>query len=123
MKKIFLIAFFALIAITLFGATSYGQEQGLDLPNPLRATSIPELISQIFKTLAYAVAPPLAALFIVWGAIQMLTSGGDPGKFEAGIKTIKYTVIGLVVVLLGTLIARLVAELLGAPSSVTDAFR
>ena len=60
---------------------------------------------------------------IVFGAFQIMTAGGDPEKYKTGIKTIKYTVFGLAIVLLGSLIARLVAEILGAPKEVQDALK
>jgi|GEM_PF-1357894 len=91
-----------------------GQGSTLELPNPLNADSIPQLIAGVFKSIVQYVAPPIAAVMIIVGAFQMLTAGGNPEKFALGKKTILYTVMGLVVVLLGMVLAQLVAEILGA---------
>lgn len=57
-----------------------------------------DLLDAIFKYIlifALAVAP----LFIIWGGFLMLTSQGDPKKTSSGKDIIKWTVIGLAVVL------------------------
>lgn len=49
---------------------------------------------------AILVVSPLAAVMILWGAFQILTSRGDPKKVVTGRQTIIYALGGLVIVVL-----------------------
>lgn len=73
---------------------------GVNLVNPLNGatSSIPELISRFFTALVW-LAAIIAPIFIIYGAFQILTSGGNAEKLGAGKKTILYTVIGFLIVL------------------------
>lgn len=116
--RVALILFFmGLITVPffVFGQVGTGGGGPLELPNPLEVQSIPELIAEVFRNITIFVAPPIAAVMIIVGAFQMLTAGGNPEKFDRGKKTVFYTVVGLIVVLLGSVIAELIAEILGAP--------
>ena len=57
---------------------------------------------------AYAVAGLIAVVVIIVGAVQYVTSGGDPGKVAKAKNTILYSVIGLIIVLLAALITNFV---------------
>ncbi len=64
------------------------------------------------NALSYAAGLSLvvALFFIIYGGYQILMSGDDPKKFESGVKTIKYTIIGLLVIFLSSAIVNFVAE-------------
>ena len=47
------------------------------------------------------IGTPIAVGMVLFGAYQMIFAGGDPEKFSAGKKTILYTVIGYVIILIG----------------------
>ncbi|KKU94462.1 MAG: hypothetical protein UY26_C0001G0014 [Candidatus Jorgensenbacteria bacterium GW2011_GWA1_48_13] len=113
--------FLTLIVVTLilwFGVFSYGSAATEDtsvpikLENPLKADNIAELIQGILKFLVAAGAP-VATLMIIIGAYQMLFAGGSPEKFETGKKTILYTVIGYVIILLALGLASVIKDILG----------
>lgn len=40
----------------------------------------------------------IAAIFVIWGGFQYITSGGDEGKAESGKKTILYAIVGLLII-------------------------
>lgn len=61
---------------------------------------IPGLIESITAWLI-KIGGVLAVGMIIWGAIQMITAAGSPEKFSDGKKTILYTVIGYVIILIG----------------------
>lgn len=72
---------------------------------------IPPLINPIgcedFKCVAeriidllIMIAAPLTAILVLIGGFQMITAAGDPAKFGTGKKTILYSAIGFVIVLL-----------------------
>lgn len=64
-----------------------------------------------------AVAAVLAALiFILIGAFQWITSGGDKGKVEAARNHIIAAIIGLVIVVLSFVIINVITQILGIGS-------
>lgn len=87
---------------------------GVRITNPLQgiADSIPQLINyvlDIVKGLAYFVALGM----IIYGAYQIMIGeqGGNKSKYLAGWKTIQYAVIGFALILLSSVIADVVREL------------
>jgi len=93
---------------------------GKTLPNPLgEGTTIYSLLSRIM-TYLLELAIPVATVMILYGAFQILTAGDDSKKYESGKDTIKWTVIGFVIILLASGIPSLISELLGADTSSTD---
>jgi hypothetical protein len=82
------------------------------LDNPLgKNKTFVEVLNSIFKALRnilFAVVP----IMVVIGAFQMMFAQGDPEKFASGQKTIIYSIIGLVVVLLAYGIVAIVQSIL-----------
>jgi type IV secretory pathway VirB2 component (pilin) len=58
-------------------------------------------------------ATVLALIFIIWGGIGWITSGGDKGKVDAARKKIVYAVIGLIVTFLAYFILSIIESLFG----------
>lgn len=54
-----------------------------------------------------------ALLFLIWGGISWITSGGEKEKIEAARNKIVYAIIGLVVILSSYLIINTVGSLFG----------
>lgn len=52
----------------------------------------------IVDFLTKAIAPSLAVLAFAWAGFKILTSGGSPGARQEGIKIIRNTIIGLLIV-------------------------
>ena len=52
-------------------------------------------------------------IFLIWGAIKWITSGGDREKLDSARRTIIFSIIGLVVVLLSVVIMNFIGGLLG----------
>lgn len=87
-------------------------QTSISLVNPLGTTNdIEGIISNIMKWLV-TVGGAVAALMIIVGGIQILTSGGKPEGFEKGKKTILYTAIGYGIILIGSGIISIVKILL-----------
>ena len=75
-------------------------------------------IEEIVKTiLNYAVrlAGIAAFVMLIVGGFKYLTAGGDPKKAEAAQKTITYAVFGLVFLIGGWFILKLIQEFTGVP--------
>lgn len=102
------------------GATSSLQvnEEHL-LLNPLTATSTSELIANVGRFLI-GVSTALVAIFILWGAFLLMTSGGSPERVEKGKKTIFYAILGFVVLLVAGGVATLIANILGGTADPID---
>src|ERR1051326_265444 len=51
-------------------------------------------------TILLVIAVVLALIFLIWGAIRWITSGGDKGKIDGARQAITSAVIGLILALL-----------------------
>ena len=84
----------------------------VSIPNPLKVTSISALIDRIVDYVI-RIATIILPLVIIWGAYQMIWSGGDLEKIISGRKTITYAIIGFALILISKGIAMIVAEIMG----------
>jgi hypothetical protein len=57
---------------------------------------------------------PIAGLMILYGAFLILTAAESPKRFEAGKKTILYTILGLVIIILTKGLIVIITQLIGA---------
>lgn len=81
----------------------------INLPKVNDLASLIGLLVNILKYLSWAIAPVL----YVYAAFQIMASGGDPKKVQDGYKTIIWTTIGLVVLLVASSLPDLIKNLLG----------
>jgi len=81
----------------------------INLPKVNDLASLIELLVNILKYLSWAIAPVL----YVYAAFQIMASGGDPKKVQDGYKTIIWTTVGLVVLLVASSLPNLIKSLLG----------
>ena len=63
-------------------------------------------------TVAMTLAAILVLFFMVWGAIEWITSGGEKGKIESGRNKISNAVVGLIVLAATTALFLIVEEFL-----------
>lgn len=105
-----------LVILGLIGPI-FVQAQGeggiIEIPNPLRAQSIEELI-QALTHLIRAIALTVGPIMVVWGGIMIMTAGGSEEKVTKGKKIIMWTVIGVAVVILVDFMVGIIKEWLGA---------
>jgi len=69
-----------------------------------------ERLIQNGLTLALIAAVILSIIFLIWGGIKWITSGGDKTKVESARKTIIYSLIGLVLALSSIIIVSFVTN-------------
>ena len=69
----------------------------------------------INRAIAYAIiiAGFLSVIFIFFGGISFILSGGDDGKIKQAVATIRYAIIGLIVTLLSVVIVGFIGNALG----------
>jgi len=95
-------------------ATSRAQQNiTINVPTPSAAvTNLGKLIGSGI-TAAIVVAGLLTFIFLVWGGLQWLTSGGDKSKYEAARDRITAAIIGLVIVAAAVAIINVIQAFFG----------
>jgi len=83
-------------------------------PEEVKITEFSPMIKGIIQ-IAFAIAVVLTFLFLLWGGIQWITSGGDKAKYEEARNRITAALIGLAIVALAWLIMKLVTYFFGLP--------
>ncbi len=92
---------------------------GLEKCNAQAGASIDTVIGKIITYLLIAGAL-VAIIFLIWGGIKWITSGGDKAKVEAAQKTIVGAIIGLIVVFASFLILNIVLNILFKVDNIKD---
>lgn len=74
-----------------------------------------DAIEVINRAIAYAIiiAGFLSVIFIFFGGVSFILSGGDEGKIKTAVSTIRYAIIGLIITLLSVVIVGFVGRALG----------
>lgn len=86
----------------------------IKLIDPFKGTgpkSLPDLIDKlagIIFTISIAIAP----IFYVYAGYQLMTSGGDAKKIQTGWNTVKWTTVGVAIVLLANAITGFIKNFL-----------
>jgi len=101
------------------GSSTLEVKETHELLNPLSATSTSALIENVGRFLI-GVSTALVAIFILWGAFLLMTSGGSPERVEKGKKTIFYAILGFIVLLVAGGVATLIANILGGTAEPID---
>ncbi len=57
-----------------------------------------------------------AVIYLIFGSMRFLISGGDPKAVEAAKNTMTYAIIGLVIILLAFLFVNFIGTFLGLPA-------
>jgi ABC-type amino acid transport system permease subunit len=86
---------------TLLGAACAGQGKSLG-----------QIIGFVV-TIAFVIAVLVALLFLVWGGVKWITSGGDKAGVETARNQIIAAIIGLIIVFLAFFILNLILGLFG----------
>ncbi|MDD5377349.1 MAG: hypothetical protein PHH16_04520 [Candidatus Gracilibacteria bacterium] len=55
----------------------------------------------------------LSVIFILWGGVMLILSGGKDEKVKPAINSIRYAVVGLIVIILSIFVAPKIGDLLG----------
>ena len=71
--------------------------QTINFPDPIGGKGFQEIVKNLVDFLT-VIAVPLVAIMIIIGGIQLMTAGGNEAQISKGKETIKYAVIGFIVV-------------------------
>jgi len=117
MKKTIASLLLIMIAGMFFSPTALVLAQEEDgttvLENPLNIDSIEDLIQNIVDWI-FKIALIVAPLMIIIGAFIFLTSGGNMEKVTQGKNIIKWSVIGLAIIVGSKAIIALIKNIIGA---------
>jgi len=84
---------------------------GIDYRSPIKHSVLTELLSYLLQLLFWLGVTGMT-LIVLYGAFQMIFSGGDPAKFSKGQKTIMYATLGLILILLSRAIVAIIKSVL-----------
>lgn len=96
--------------------TDTATDTAVAITNPLRFDDVGSLIKAVGGFL-FGLASALLTVMILWGAFQLMTSGGNADRIKTGRSTITWAAIGFAVVLVAGGVGSLVADILGGPSA------
>ncbi|MBQ6436676.1 hypothetical protein IJJ27_03925 [bacterium] len=86
----------ALFSPALASADSY--QLSSFKPDSVNVETDANKVASSVVSIVVAAAAVLMFVYLLWGAIDMITAGGESDKFKKGIDKIKYAIIGLMVV-------------------------
>lgn len=80
--------------------------------NPNQAYDLNDII-RVGIALVVLVSGLLSVIFILWGGLMLILSGGKDEKVKPAINSIRYAVVGLIVIIISIFVAPKVGDLLG----------
>jgi len=97
------------------GGTTGGSNGGgtISLPNPLSCQDFGCILTQIISKIAQ-LAIPIVVIMVLVGGFQIMTAGGNEEKVKEGKSTIKWAVIGYIIILLANGLVLIIKSVLGA---------
>ncbi len=115
------ILYFLILVGEFFGerlvAFGGGDNMSVQISNPLGSNNLQTVLQKIVPTLI-AIAVPVVAIVVLYGAFLMITSAGDEEKISKGRKAIMWAAIGFVIVLLSTSIVPIIRSLFPANPNI-----
>jgi hypothetical protein len=107
---IVLTAFFVRnIVYTFFNATFNDSKISIDNKT---VDVVVNLIKDICYNILIPIGSPIAVGYVIWGGYLLITAGGDPKKVDQGTKTIKYAIVGFLVIIFAAAIISIAQNLL-----------
>ncbi len=98
------LTFLTLLALPAHAAVS---NEALSFSNPLKATSIEALLSDILK-LVSRLGAIIAVLYFIYGGFLYVTAQGEEDKISRAHGTLKWAAVGTAVLLSAEIIARII---------------
>jgi hypothetical protein len=110
MKKIASLT--ALVALTLSATPVFAQKLNVPKPPGFQIEDLGLFVSKVVG-FALIIAAILVFVYLVWGGIQWITSGGDKGKTEEARNRITAALVGLAIVAAAWAVIQLVSYFFG----------
>ena len=108
-KKIFLLFTLLFLAVSPVSGDGLVPCDGWDCTSD----DLTGMVGSIFDLVAFQIVPALAVIGFVIAGIIMITSGGDPAKFNRGKSAMIAIAVGLIIVYLAWAIVKLFIDIIG----------
>ncbi len=110
------------LTTTLMAASPVLAQTGdIEVPDKGYADNVGKLISALLN-LVMVIAAILVFLYLIWGGIEWITSGGDKSKTEGARNKITAAVIGLIVLAASYAVLQLALNFLGFSGGINEVF-
>lgn len=97
-KTILLATLICAIIILVSPSLCFGKDYTIKIENPIKATSIPELIKSVTKWIL-GVAGSIMMIVLIFAGFRYMTAGGNEERATQAKNMLKWTVIGIAVVI------------------------
>ncbi len=122
LKKLYTIGAAAVATATTMVPAAHAQLTDVDIdPGAGFFSDIGVLINGLLS-FVMVIAALLVFMYLIWGGIEWITSGGDKGKTESARNKITSAVIGLIVLAASYAILLLVLNFLGFDGGLNEVF-
>src|SRR3989344_3048263 len=91
---------------------AFAQTIGIEQPEQIQITDLGKLVSSL-ASVALIISGILVFLYLVWGGVEWITSGGDKTKTEKAQQRITSAVIGLAIVAASWALIRIIGAFFG----------
>lgn len=92
------------------------------MPNFIGYDSISALLGAIAKFIVDNIVTPLAVIMIIYSGFLFVTAGGNEEKIKKAKTNLKWTVLGVAIIVASNLLLGYITELLGGPSAGVQPF-
>lgn len=121
LKKMAVSAASTVSALALSATPVLAQLGEVSIPDKGFAPSIGSLITGVLN-FVMLIAALLVFVYLIWGGIEWITSGGDKGKTEGARNKITSAIIGLIVLAASYAILQLALSFLGFDNGLEELF-
>ncbi len=111
MKKALTVTSTLLSSLAL-ATPAFAQTIGIEQPEQIQITDLGKLVSSL-ASVALIISGILVFLYLVWGGVEWITSGGDKTKTEKAQQRITSAVIGLAIVAASWALIRIIGAFFG----------
>lgn len=126
MKKVSSVIAIVAAAFSYFSLSSFAYAQSICPPKgsqfenlcDLKLDKSGDLVGRIV-TILLIVAVILSLIFLIWGAIRWITSGGDKGKLDGARQAILAAIVGLILAFLAYAILNIVLLIFTGKAATT----
>lgn len=118
MKKILSVLSLAILNFQLSIVPVFAQSIGVGKPNEAKIVDLGKLISTSISVVII-LAGILVFVYLVWGGLEWLTSGGDKGKTESARNRITAALVGLAIIAAAWALTQVIATFFGVSAGLT----
>lgn len=118
MKKMFMYAFAAMLVLAPVAVSAQWASSGsaLTTGSGLQSNSVASILTTILNWLLYLLTAIAVIGFVVSG-ILYITAAGDEGKVEKAKNFMTYSIIGIIVALIGLVVVRTISNIIATSGS------